>query len=182
MKKSYKRTSISCLTHMRQKSICTLLLYIECTPFFCVSPFLCVTHSSVCGTSLCGGTSRNSSVLERAIVAAECVAKVVNKSEDENYSQDNFCLESAPKYLGSWRLRHVWCNSWEAEIKIADVGNFDPITSESRKWLNEELQRNTCKRITRTTVWVRRPRRKFMKQAIASLIRQNSSNSLHMPT
>ena len=30
---------------------------------------------------------------------------------------------------------------------------------------------------TRTTVWVRRPRRKFMKQAIASCIRQNSSNS-----
>ena len=30
---------------------------------------------------------------------------------------------------------------------------------------------------TRTTVWVKRPRRKFMKQAIASCIRQNSSNS-----
>ena len=33
-----------------------------CVLPFCVSPFLCVTHSSVCVTSLCGETSRNSSV------------------------------------------------------------------------------------------------------------------------
>ena len=41
----------------------------------------------------------------------ECVVKVVNKSEDENYSQDNFCLErtrsNTPKHLGSWRLRRL---------------------------------------------------------------------------
>ena len=35
---------------------------------------------------------------------------------------------------------------------------------------------------TRTRVWVRMPRRKFMKQAIASCIRQNSSNSLQTST
>ena len=41
----------------------------------------------------------------------ECVVKVVNQSGDENYSQDNLCLErtrsNAPKYLGSWRLRRL---------------------------------------------------------------------------
>ena len=50
------------LTHIRQQSMCTLLLYIVCVLPCCVSLFLCVTHSSVCITSLCGATSRNSSV------------------------------------------------------------------------------------------------------------------------
>ena len=33
----------------------------------------------------------------------------------------------------------VWCNSWETESKL-QMCNFDPITSESRNWSNEELQ------------------------------------------
>ena len=41
----------------------------------------------------------------------ECVVKVVNKSENENYSQDHLCLErtrsNTPKYLGSCKLRRL---------------------------------------------------------------------------
>ena len=44
----------------------------------------------------------------------------------------------------------------------------------TRKYKDEKYMQKTH---TRTTVWVRRPRRKFMKQATASCIRQNSSKS-----
>ena len=33
----------------------------------------------------------------------------------------------------------VWCISWNAEVKIADVELY-PLASESRNWSNEELQ------------------------------------------
>ena len=62
--------------------------------------------------------------------------------EDENYSQDDLCLErtrsNTPKYLGREGF-DVWCNSWETESKF-QMWNFDRITSESRNWSNEELQ------------------------------------------
>ena len=117
----------------------------------------------------------------------ECVVQVVNKSEDEDYSQDNLCLErtssNTPKYLGSWRLRRLvqFLGSRDQNCKGETSTQFyqKVAIGPTRNYKDENYMQKTH---TRTTVWVRRPRRKVMKQAIASCIRQNLSNSLQTPT
>ena len=109
----------------------------------------------------------------------ECVVKVVTR--------DNLCLErtrsNTPKHWGSWGLRSLVqflgngdqncsCGTWTQLHQRVAIGR-------TRNCKDEKyMQKNH----TRTTVRVRRPRRKYMKQAITSCIRQNSSNSLQMPT
>ena len=118
----------------------------------------------------------------------ECVIKIVDTNEDENCSQDNLCLErtrsNTSKCFGTTKNSDILRNSWEAEIKIADADKSPNSIRESqlaerRNYKEEKYMQKTH---TRTTIWVRKPRRKFMKQAIESCIRQNSSNSLQMPT
>ena len=79
----------------------------------------------------------------------------------------------------------IWCNPWEPEIKIADVTLWPNSIRESqigrtRNYMDEQYSKDSL--TTRTTIWVRRPRRKVMIQAIVSCIRQNLSNSLLTPT
>ena len=103
----------------------------------------------------------------------ECVVKVVNKSEDENYSQDNLCFErtrsNTPKYLGSWRLRRLVqsLGSWDQNCRCGALTQIRQRVAIGRT-RNYKDEKYMQKNHTRTTVWVRRPRRKFMKQPIAS--------------
>ena len=121
------------------------------------------------------------------VLLKECVVKVVNKSGDENCSQDNLCLRTksnTQKYLGSWELRHL-VQFLETEIKIADVRLWPNSIRESqigrtRNYKDEQYKQT--KNHIRRTFWVRRPRRKVMKKAIASCMRQILSNSLQTST
>ena len=116
----------------------------------------------------------------------EFVVKVVNKSEDENYSQDNLCLErtrsDTPKHWGSWRLRRLmqFLGNRDQNCRCGTLTQLHQRVAIGRT-RNYKDEKYMQKNHTRTTVWVRRPRRKFMKQAIASCIRQHSRNSLQMP-
>ena len=72
----------------------------------------------------------------------DCVVEIVNKSEDENYLQDNFCFErtrsDTPKYLGSLRLRRLV--QW----------NSDPNYIRESQLVDRGIARTrrTCRRIT----------------------------------
>ena len=78
----------------------------------------------------------------------------------------------------------IWWNSWETEIKISDVELRPNSIRESQlaeRGITRNNQHMQIKTHLRATLWVRRPRRKFIMQAIAKCIRQKSSNSLQMP-
>ena len=55
-----------------------------------------------------------------------------------------------PKYLGSW----VWCKSWEAEIKIANV-RLRPSSIRELQLVGRGIARtrSTCKNSQRATFW-----------------------------
>ena len=69
--------------------------------------------------------------------------KSFNKSEGENYSQDNLCLERTRSNTPT-RFWVVKASTFSAILgkprSTLQMWNFDPITSESRHWSNEELQ------------------------------------------
>ena len=60
----------------------------------------------------------------------QCVVKVVNKSGDENCSQDNLCFErtiiNTPKYLGVWELRRLvqFLGNWDQNCKCEASTQF----------------------------------------------------------
>ena len=73
----------------------------------------------------------------------ESVVKIVNKSGDENCSQDNLCLErtrsNTPKIFGIMRTPTFCARLGKPRAKL-QMWDFDPIPSESRNWPNKELQ------------------------------------------
>ena len=73
----------------------------------------------------------------------ECVVKVVSTSEDENFSQDYLCLEkirsNTPKIFGVVKASTFGAILGKSRSKL-QMRSFDPVTSESRNWSNEELQ------------------------------------------
>ena len=117
----------------------------------------------------------------------ECVVQVVNKSGEENCSQDNVCLErtksNIQKHLGLWEFRHFtqFLENRDQNCRCGTSTQFHQrvAIARTRNYKDEKYMQKTH---PRTTVWVSGPRRKFIKQAVAGCIKQNSSNSLQMPT
>ena len=93
----------------------------------------------------------------------ECVVQVVNKSGDENCSQDNLCLErtisNIQKHLGVCENSDIPRNSWKNEIKIADV-ELRPNFIRESQLLERGITRtrSACKRLTQgqQSEWVGR--------------------------
>ena len=111
----------------------------------------------------------------------ECVVKVVNKSEDENYSQDNLYVErnrsNTPKHLGSWLLRLVqFLGSRDQNRRCGTSTQFYQrvAVGRTRNYKDEKYMQKSHK----DNILSDKAAKKFIKHAIASCIRQNSSNSL----
>ena len=84
----------------------------------------------------------------------ECVVQVVNKSEDEDYSQDNLCLKrtrsNTPKYLGSWRLRRLvqFLGSRDQYCKGETSTQCYQKVAIGRTRNYKDETRSTCRRLT----------------------------------
>ena len=118
----------------------------------------------------------------------ECVEKIVSKSGDENCSQDNLCLEktrsNTVKYWGSWALRRLvlFLGIRDQNCRCKTLTQFYQRVAIDRTKNYKEKQYKQIKTHMRTEFWVRRSRRKVMKQAVTSCTRQKLSNSLQTST
>ena len=117
----------------------------------------------------------------------ECVVKVLNESEDETYSQDNLCLErtrsNTPKYLVSWRLRRLvqFLGNRDQNCRCGFLTHLHHRVAIGRM-RNDKDEKHMQKNHTRTTVRVRRPRRKIHEAGNCELHTTKFINSLQMLT